>query len=145
MKPRVIGVDLGTKTMGLAISDRLGIAAHPLATFRFAPGDYRSAKAHLASLCDKEAVTKVAIGYPLHMSGAPSQRSASCERFKQEFETEYPHIELTLVDERLTSVMASRMMKSADMSAAHRRQAIDSAAAVLILESYLRSHQTDGN
>lgn len=138
MKPRVLGVDLGTKTMGLALSDRLGLAAHPLVTFRFPRGDYRSAKAHLYALCLKEEVKMVAIGYPIHMSGAPSERSESVLRFKAEFEAEHPDVALTLIDERLTTVMASKMMKNADMKAGHRQEVIDSASAVLILESYLR-------
>jgi putative Holliday junction resolvase len=124
--------------MGLAISDRLGLAAHPLATYRFARGDYRSAKAHLCELCLKEEIITVAIGYPLHMSGAVSERSESVLRFKAEFEVEHPDIAVVLIDERLTTVMASKMMKSADMSASHRQKVIDSASAVLILESYLR-------
>lgn len=138
MKSRVIGVDLGTKTLGLAISDRLGLAAHPLETFRFARGDYQSAKRYLAQLAQKEDVTTIAIGYPLHMSGVPSERSESVQRFKTEFEQEYPTIKMELVDERLTTVMANKMMIGAEMKAAHRREVIDSAAAVLILESYMQ-------
>jgi len=138
MKPRIIGVDLGTKTLGLAISDRLGLAAHPLETYRFARGDYQSAKKYLAALAQKEGVTLIAIGYPLHMSGAISERSESVLRFKMEFETEYPIIKLELIDERLTTVMAHKLMIGADMKASHRQQVIDSAAAVLILESYLQ-------
>ena len=138
MKSRVIGVDLGTKTLGLAISDRLGLAAHPLETFRFARGDYQSAKRYLAQLAQKEDVTTIAIGYPLHMSGVPSERSESVQRFKTEFEQEYPTIKMELVDERLTTVMANKMMIGAEIKAAHRREVIDSAAAVLILESYMQ-------
>jgi putative Holliday junction resolvase len=141
MKDRIIGVDLGTKTMGLAISDRLGLAAHPLVTFRFARGDYRSAKAHLYELCLKEGVKTAAIGFPLHMSGEASERSDSVMRFKTEFEAEHPDVVIVPVDERLTTVMASKMMKSADMKASHRQEVIDSASAVLILESYLRRSQ----
>jgi len=141
MKSRVIGVDLGTKTLGLAISDRLGMAAHPLETFRFSRGDYQSAKRYLAQLAQKEEVTTIAIGYPLHMSGATSERSESVQRFKTEFEQEYPTIKLELIDERLTTVMANKMMIGADMKASHRREVIDSAAAVLILESYMQRNK----
>ncbi|HOJ45638.1 MAG TPA: Holliday junction resolvase RuvX [Bacilli bacterium] len=138
MKPRIIGVDLGTKTLGLAISDRLGLAAHPLATFRFPRGDYQSAKRYLGQLADQEQVATIAIGYPLHMSGASSERSESVLRFKSEFELEYPNIKLELVDERLTTLMANKMMIGAELKASHRREVIDSAAAVLILESYMQ-------
>jgi len=141
MKPRYIGVDLGTKTMGLAISDRLGLAAHPLETYRFASGDYKSAKAYLGALCAQEDVHEVAIGYPLHMSGLPSERSESVQRFKHEFEEEYQNIKLSLVDERLTTVMASKMMIDASLKAEHRHEVIDAASAVLILESFLRRKQ----
>ncbi len=138
MKERVIGVDLGTKTLGLAISDRLGLAAHPLVTFRYSRGDYKSAKQYLYELCIKEQVKTVALGYPLHMSGAMSERATSVLRFKDEFEQEHQDIKIELIDERLTTVMASKLMIDANIKASHRHQVIDSAAAVLILESYLK-------
>jgi len=142
MKERIIGADLGTKTLGLAISDRLGVAAHPLETFRFERGNYKGAKDYLYALCQKEAVTTIAIGYPLHMSGAMSERAQSVARFKDEFTAEHPDVAMHLVDERLTTVMANKMMVAASMGAKHRHEVIDSAAAVLILESYMqRSRQ----
>ena len=144
MRERVIGVDLGTKTMGLAISDRLGLAGHPLQTYRFAPGNYKAAKDYLFALCQKEGVSTVAIGYPLHMSGQMSERALSVTRFKDEFMAEHPQIAVFPIDERLTTVMANKLMLNAERGAHHRKENIDSAAAVLILESYLQRSKNDG-
>jgi len=144
MKERVIGVDLGTKTMGLAISDRLGLAGHPLETYRFAPGNYQAAKDYLFALCQKESVVTIAIGYPLHMSGQISERALSVTRFKEEFMAEHPGIAIHPIDERLTTVMANKLMLGAERNAHQRKETIDAAAAVLILESFLQRSKNDG-
>jgi putative Holliday junction resolvase len=117
--------------------------AHPVTTFRFAPGDYRSAKRFIYELCVKEGIIDLALGYPLHMSGQESERSESSKRFKKEIEEEYPQLRITLVDERMTTLMANKLMMNAEIKASKRHEVIDTAAAMLILETYLRSKSND--
>jgi putative holliday junction resolvase len=133
---KVMGLDLGTRSCGIAISDTLGIA-HPKEEFRFLEGAYRQCLAHLQELLKKEDIHEIALGYPLNMDGSAGESAKRSERFKEELLQMDPTLSVSLVDERLTTVMASRRLLEADISRGKRHAVIDQQAAQVILESYL--------
>lgn len=133
---RAAGLDLGTKTCGIALSDALGIA-HGREEFRFQEGAYRQCVSHVIAFLHAEGVREVALGYPLNMDGTKGPAALRSERFKEELLAADPSLEVTLVDERLSTVMAHRALLEADLSREKRRKVIDQQSAVIILESYL--------
>ena len=135
---KVLGLDLGTRSCGIAESDTLGIA-HPKWEFRFLEGAYRQCLAHLAEIIKRDEIHEIALGYPLNMDGSAGESAKRSERFKDELLQMDPTLEVTLVDERLTTVMASKRLLEADLSRGKRHAVIDQQAAQVILESYLNA------
>ncbi len=134
---KLIGLDLGTKTLGIAMSDSLHIAAHGYENFVFEEGNYKKARQRIFQILDQEDVDEIALGLPLHMSGEQSKRSESTLRFRDDLLTERPHLKITMVDERMTSVIANKRLLEADLSRSKRKAVIDKMSAVVILESYM--------
>ena len=137
--PRIIGFDLGRKSLGIAICDPLMIAAHGYENYRFSDGAFRNATNHAIEVIKKEEVDEVCIGLALNMDGSESDSSRSARHFKADLEAALPGLKVTLVDERLTTVMANRRLLEADLSRNKRKQVIDMMSAVVILETYLAS------
>jgi putative holliday junction resolvase len=137
---RVIGLDLGTRTCGIAISDTLGIA-HGYENYRFTDSAYKQAIAHVIEVLHLEKVNEVALGYPLNMDGSAGERAESCARFKEELLAVDPSLKITLVDERMTTMIATKRLLEADLSRNKRHQVIDQQSAVVILESYLEAKE----
>ncbi|MFA6644787.1 MAG: Holliday junction resolvase RuvX [Bacilli bacterium] len=135
---KIIALDLGTKTLGIAITDGLLIAAHGYENFTFEEGNYKKARQHILDILDKEGVEELAIGLPLHMSGATSARSESALRFRDDLLSERPALKIAMVDERMTSIIANKRLLEADLSRSKRKAVIDKMSAVVILESYLQ-------
>lgn len=133
---RVIGCDLGTKTLGLALSDLSGFLASPYQTIRFAEDDYEHAAEQLMDVIDKEKVETIVLGLPKHMNGSlgiSAQRSIDFKALLAEF-TDLPVI---LEDERLSTVAAQKSMLMAEMNRQKRKTSIDQMAATMILQGYL--------
>ena len=133
---RVIGCDLGTKTLGLALSDLSGFLASPYQTIRFAEDDYEHAAEQLMDVIDKEKVETIVLGLPKHMNGSlgiSAQRSIDFKALLAEF-TDLPVI---LEDERLSTVAAQKIMLMAEMNRQKRKTSIDQMAATMILQGYL--------
>lgn len=135
---KVLGLDLGSRTCGIAISDVLGIA-HGRENYRFIEGAYRQVLAYILEYLKKENVSVVALGYPLNMDGTKGDSATRSERFKESLLEADPNLKVFLVDERLTTVMANRSMLEADISRGKRHKVIDQQSAVIILESFLNS------
>ena len=138
---KILGLDLGSKTLGIAISDSLGIAAHGYENFVFEPGNYKKAREHVLEITSKEGIDEIVLGYPLHMSGEVSPRAESTSRFKDDLLKENPNLNITLVDERLTTVIATRRLLEADISRKKRKEVIDKMSAVVILETYMSTRK----
>ncbi len=134
---KALGLDLGTRTLGISITDNSRWYAHGLENFRFEEGNYKKAVAHVVELCAKEGITDIALGLPLNMNGSQGESAARCLRFKDELIEANPSFNVTMIDERLTTVMATKRLLEADLSRNKRKQVIDQQAAVVILESYL--------
>lgn len=136
---RVMGLDLGTVTLGIAISDALGMIARPLTTLRFEHEDFDRAIDLLLPILKEQEVKTIVLGLPKHMNGSLGVSAQRSQFFKERLE-EACDIEVILIDERLTTVAAQRMLISADVSRKKRKEVIDQVAAVQILQGYLDSH-----
>lgn len=134
---KVIGFDLGTKTLGIAISDALGIAAHGLENFRFNEGGYQTAITHAVEVINREKVDEVALGLALNMDGSESNSSKASNIFKDELIKRLPNLKVTMVDERMSTMLANRRLLESDISRAKRKKVIDMQSAVVILETYM--------
>lgn len=135
MRGKVMGLDLGSKTCGVAISDALGMYAHPIETLYYS-NSVRELKEPLGKLIASERVKHLVLGYPKMMNNDVGERAQISETFKQQLQSWF-EIEVTLVDERLTSIAATRVLIEADVSRKKRKKVIDQLAAVNILQSYL--------
>ena len=141
---KVLGLDLGTRTLGIAISDVLGIA-HGYEEFRFLEGAYKQAIKRVLEVCEKEKVTEIALGYPLNMDGSEGEKALSSKRFKNSLLEVNPNLKISLVDERMTTIIATKRLLEADVSRNKRHKVIDKQAAVVILESYLQRKEFENN
>lgn len=133
---KYIGLDLGSKTLGVAISDSLGMLARAYETYRFDDDNYDLAIAYVIKLCEKEGVQTVVLGYPKHMNGDEGIRCKISEEFKNKLES-ISDIKVILQDERLTTVIVDRAMISGNLSRKNRKTKKDEMAAVVILQNYL--------
>ena len=132
---RIIGLDLGSKTCGVAMSDRGNLIARALTTIRFEQDDYDDCFDQLLELFEQQQVSELVLGLPKHMNGDIGDRGQLSIDFANELEKEGYHV--TLWDERLTTVSAERLLIQGDVSRKKRKKVIDQMAAVQILQSYL--------
>lgn len=133
---KYIGLDLGSRTLGVALSDALGMLAHAHDTYRFEEDDYDSAVRYTLDLCKKEGVKTVVLGYPKHMNGDAGIRAHISEEFKNKLEKN-SDIKVILADERLTTVIVNKAMISGNVRRKGRKEKKDEMAAVVILQNYL--------
>ena len=135
---RVLGVDFGQARIGLAISDELGMLAHPLETVSARPVD--AATKRIAQLARERDVESVIVGLPRHMSGAAGAAAAEVEAFAAKLR---PLLRCPVVmwDERLTTTAAHRALRDAGKKTRSTRGVVDQVAAQMILQGYLDSRQ----
>jgi putative Holliday junction resolvase len=136
MAKRIVGLDLGSRTLGIAISDPTNLIATGVETFRFEEKHYIRALEHLDELITKYDVGLFVIGLPRHMNGDYGEKADTVMSFKSKLE-ERTKIKVVTSDERWTSVIATRRLLEADLSRNKRKQVIDKMAAVEILQNYL--------
>ena len=135
---KVLGLDLGEKTLGIACSDIMGIIATGIETYRFKDNDYEDALNRVKYFVNKDNIKEIALGLPLHMSGDESDHSRLARRFKEMLEEKIPNLKVVLIDERWTTKQANRRLLEADLSRKKRKNVIDKMAAVVILDTYLQ-------
>ena len=133
---RIIGLDLGTKTLGVAVSDKLGIIASFYKTFFFKDEDYNSLVPIVKDLMNEFDTNKIVLGLPKNMNNSLGFASERSINFKELLEKELD-IEVILEDERLSSVEANNALIGSDMSRKKRKGKVDSVAASIILQRYL--------
>lgn len=131
-----MGLDLGTVTLGVAVSDLMGMLARPLITLRFESEDYASAIKQVLPIIKEQDVKTIVLGLPKHMNNSIGISAIRSQEFKVLLE-EAADVEVILIDERLSTVAAQRLLISADVSRKKRKQVIDQMAAVHILQGYL--------
>jgi putative pre-16S rRNA nuclease len=141
LHPRVMGLDVGSKTIGVAVSDPLGITAQGLETIR--RKNKRQDFEALARLIREYEVREIVVGYPLRLSGAEGTQSEKMQVFAEELRQKFG-VPVHLWDERLTSTQANRILREADLSIKKRAGAVDRMAAVLILQSWMESRSLHG-
>ncbi|WP_077327135.1 Holliday junction resolvase RuvX [Virgibacillus siamensis] len=133
---KIIGLDVGSKTIGVAISDAFGWTAQGLTTIKWDERDIRSADNKLKEIIAEHGVEKAVIGLPKNMNGSIGERGQASENYADHFEKVH-NIPAALWDERLTTVAAERVLLEADVSRKKRKKVIDKMAAVMILQGYL--------
>jgi putative Holliday junction resolvase len=136
LRPRVLGLDVGSKTIGIAVSDPLAITAQGLETIR--RKNKRQDFAQLALLIEKYEVFEIVVGYPLRLSGAEGVQAKRMQAFAEELRKRFG-LPVHLWDERLTSSQANRLLREMDLSIKKRGAAVDRMAAVLILQSWMEA------
>ena len=137
MLNQILGLDLGTTTLGVAYSDAFGFV-HGIETFRFDRNQYIVARKHVLELLDKMMINEVAIGLPLHLSGEMSEMANNVMRFRDDLLKERPSLIINTVDERLTSVMANNSISEQGYNHKKRKESVDRIAACIILDTYVR-------
>ena len=124
---RVIGLDYGTKTVGVALSDALGITAQPVETIT-----------RIEEIISQNDVTKIVVGLPKNMNNTIGERAEACMEFANNLERR-TGLEVVMWDERLTTVSADKALMESGVRRENRKAVIDQIAAVFILQGYLDS------
>ena len=134
---RVMGLDYGDKTVGVAISDKLLITAQPIETIeRERASKLRKTYQRIETLIAEYSVEKIVIGRPLNMNGTEGERVETTRAFKDEL-ARRTGLEIVEVDERLTTAEANRILEETGVAHSARKEHIDKMAAAIILQSYL--------
>lgn len=133
---RYLGLDLGTKTLGVAISDATLTIASSLKTIRFEENNYDQALLDLKDLVKEYNVEKIILGFPKNMNNTVGESGERTLKFKEKLESEL-NVAVIMQDERLSTVEATNYMIEANTSRKKRKVKIDSVAANIILQTYL--------
>ena len=135
---RILALDVGSKRIGVAVSDPLGITAQGLETIQ--RQNKRRDMEALEQLLARYEVREIVVGLPLRLSGAEGSQSEKMRRFADDLRAHFD-VTVHLWDERWTSTEANRLLRETDLSIKKRGQAVDRMAAILILQSWMEAHQ----
>lgn len=141
---RYLGLDLGTRTLGISLSDITNTIASTYKTIRFDEKNYDILIPEIKKLVNEFNVSKIILGLPKNMNNTLGDRCLETLAFKDKIEQNL-NIEVIMQDERLTTVEATNYMLSADISRKKRKQKIDSLAANIILQTYLDKEKGNKN
>lgn len=133
---RCLGLDLGSKTLGIAISDRTNCIASVYKTLNFKDEDYGSLILPLKEIIENEGIDTLVLGLPKNMNNSLGTRAMITLEFKERLEQEFS-FPVIMEDERLTSVISNNVLINADVSRKKRKKHVDGMAAVIILQGYL--------
>lgn len=135
---RILGLDVGSRRIGIAVSDPLGITAQGLDTL------HRKNKKHdlayLYRLIREYEIREIVVGLPLRLNGAEGAQAIKIHTFAEELSRHFK-LPVHLWDERLTSAEANRLLRETDLSIEKRGKAVDRMAAILILQGWMDSHR----
>ena len=136
---RILGLDYGSKTVGVAVSDPLGLTAQRLDTiWRKQENKLRQTLARIKELVDEYQIEQIVLGYPKNMNNTVGERAEKALEFKEMLEKR-TGLPVIMWDERLTTVEADRTLMEAGVRRENRKQYLDGLAAVFILQGYLDS------
>lgn len=133
---RYIGIDLGSKTVGLSLSDETLTIASAYKTIYFDNGDYLSTIKDIKDIVEDYNVKKIVMGLPKNMNNTLGERALITLDYKKLLEDNL-NIEVIMMDERLTSVISNNVLIEADLSRKKRKKKVDGLAAQIILQDYL--------
>jgi putative holliday junction resolvase len=131
---RVLGLDIGSKRIGVAISDELGLTAQGISTLNFTTTE--KFLEEISALAHERNITKIVVGMPYNMNGTEGPQALKIRAFMSLL-AGHTNLEVVEWDERLSTAAAERVLLEADMSRSKRRKVVDKVAAVLILQGYL--------
>lgn len=134
---RVLGLDLGTKTLGVAVSDALGWTAQGLETIKIDTEEGEFGLDRLSEILKEYEVEKIVVGMPKNMNGTIGPRGEASQQFADQLKETF-NLPVVLWDERLSTMAAERLLIEADVSRQKRRKVIDKMAAVVILPKLFR-------
>ena len=141
---RIIGLDYGTKTVGVAVSDALMITAQPLETIeRKSANKLRQTLARIESIIEEYQAERIVLGYPKNMNNTIGERAEATEQFQEDLERR-TGLEVILWDERLSTVEAERILMDTGVRRENRKQYVDKMAAAVIMQNYLDSQAHEG-
>lgn len=135
---RILGLDVGSKTIGVAVSDELGWTAQGLKTIQIQEDEQKSGISELEEIIREYGIEKIIVGLPKNMNGTIGPRGEISLQFAKLLKNRFS-LPVELWDERLTTMAAERILLTADVSRKKRKKVIDKMAASLILQSYLDS------
>lgn len=139
---RYLGIDLGSKTVGLAMSDATLTIASSYKTIFFKDEDYSSTISEIIEIVKDYNITKIILGLPKNMNNTLGEKALITTKYKELLE-EKINIPIILFDERLTSVISNSILIEADISRKKRKKKVDSIAAQIILQDYLNKEKND--
>ncbi|MGM9875965.1 MAG: Holliday junction resolvase RuvX [Bacilli bacterium] len=140
---RYLGIDLGSKTIGLAMSDTTLTIASTYKTIFFKNEDYNSTIEEIMNIIKEYNITKIILGLPKNMNNTLGERAEITLKYKELLEKN-TNIPIVMFDERLTSVISNNILIEADMSRKKRKKKVDSIAAQIILQDYLNKEKNNG-
>ena len=141
LKHKILGLDVGSKTVGIAISDLMGWTAQGLDTLRINEEQDELGIDQLVKIIKDNQVGTVVIGLPKNMNNSIGFRGEASIKYKEKLQESIPSIDIVMWDERLSTMAAERSLLEADVSRQKRKKVIDKMAAVFILQGYLDSIQ----
>ena len=142
---RIIGLDYGTKTVGVAVSDSLGRTAQAVDTItRKEENKLRQTLARIEALIDEYNVEEIVVGLPKNMNNTIGERAEACRDFADKLERR-TGLPVIMWDERLTTVSADNVLKECGVRRENRKAVVDKIAAVFILQGYLDYKSNSGN
>ena len=145
LKHKILGLDVGSKTVGIAISDLMGWTAQGLDTLRINEEQDDLGIDQLVKIIKDNQVGTVVIGLPKNMNNSIGFRGEASIKYKEKLQESIPSIDIVMWDERLSTMAAERSLLEADVSRQKRKKVIDKMAAVFILQGYLDSIQERRN
>lgn len=134
---RSMSLDVGTRTIGIAVSDLMGMIAGGVETIKRTTPERDFER--IGQLIKERDVDTLVVGYPKNMNGTIGERAQSCEAMAEELRQRFEGIKVVLWDERLSTVAAEKVLVDADLRRKKRKKVIDMMAAVVILQNYLDS------
>ena len=134
---RYLGLDLGTKTLGVALTDKSNTISTPLKTIRFNFEDYESVISELKEIIEKNNVSEIALGLPINMDGSKGFAAQRSLKFKELLEENFG-VNVTLIDERLSSIEAHNILSNNGKKEKEHKQNVDAVAATIILDTFLK-------
>ncbi len=140
---RYLGIDLGSKTVGLAMSDTTLTIASTYKTIFFKDEDYNSTINEIKDIIKENNITKIILGLPKNMNNTIGERAEITLKYKELLE-QSTGLPVIMFDERLTSVISNSILIEADMSRKKRKKKVDSIAAQIILQDYLNKEKNNG-
>ena len=134
---RYLGLDLGTKTLGIALTDKSNTIVTPLKTIRFEFENYDSVLTELKQIIENNNIAEIALGLPINMDGSKGFASERSLKFKDLLEENF-NLPVTLIDERLSSIEAHNILSNNGKKTKEHKKNVDAVAATIILDTFLK-------